>query len=90
MYSLAGKCPLPCPKGRHHERSIQYTFSAAFILFVRVTGGWDQVVWRASTGVIYCAFDQIPNLQNCFTNPNKIYIGSISKIIYRNGGGLYR
>ncbi len=26
MSSLAGKCPLPCPKGHHHERS---TFSAA-------------------------------------------------------------
>ena len=22
MYSLAGKCHLPCPKGHHHERSI--------------------------------------------------------------------
>jgi hypothetical protein len=22
IYSLAGKCPLPCPKGHHHERSI--------------------------------------------------------------------
>ncbi len=22
MYSLAGKCPLPCPKGHHYERSI--------------------------------------------------------------------
>jgi hypothetical protein len=28
-------------------------------------------VWRASTGVIHCVFDQIPNLQNCFTTPNK-------------------
>jgi hypothetical protein len=28
-------------------------------------------VWRASTGVIHCVFDQIPNLQNCFTAPNK-------------------
>jgi hypothetical protein len=24
-------------------------------------------VWRATTGVIHCVFDQIPNLQNCFT-----------------------
>jgi hypothetical protein len=23
------------------------------------------------TGVIHCIFDQIPNLQNCFTTPNK-------------------
>jgi hypothetical protein len=22
MSSFAGKCPLPCPKGHHHERSI--------------------------------------------------------------------
>ncbi len=22
MYSFAGKCPLPCPNGHHHERSI--------------------------------------------------------------------
>ncbi len=22
VQSLAGKCPLPCPKGHHHERSI--------------------------------------------------------------------
>jgi hypothetical protein len=22
MYSLAGKCPLPCPNGHHHERKI--------------------------------------------------------------------
>ncbi len=35
-------------------------------------GKWDQVVWRASTGVNHCVFDQIPNLQNCFTTPNKI------------------
>jgi hypothetical protein len=31
------------------------------------------------TGVIHCAFDQIPNLQNCFTNPNQKS---------RRGGGL--
>jgi hypothetical protein len=34
-------------------------------------GGWDQVVWRASTGVIHCVFDKIPNLQNSFTTPRK-------------------
>jgi hypothetical protein len=28
-------------------------------------------VWRASTGVLDCAFDQIPDLQNCFTIPYK-------------------
>ncbi len=28
-------------------------------------------MWRASTGVIHCVFDQIPNLKNCFTTPNK-------------------
>jgi hypothetical protein len=34
-------------------------------------GRRDRVVWRASTGVIHCVFDQIPNLQNCFFTPNK-------------------
>jgi hypothetical protein len=34
-------------------------------------GGGDQVVWRASTEVIHWVFDQIPNLQNFFTTPNK-------------------
>jgi len=33
-------------------------------------GGGDQVVWRANTGV-HCVFDQILNLQNCFTTFNK-------------------
>ncbi len=28
-------------------------------------------MWRASTGVIHCIFDQIPNLQNGLTTPNK-------------------
>jgi hypothetical protein len=37
-------------------------------------------VVRASTGVIHCILDQIPNLQNCFTNP---------KQKPRRGGGLY-
>jgi hypothetical protein len=36
-------------------------------------------VWRPSTGVIHSVFDQIPNLQNCFTTPNKKP---------RSGGGL--
>jgi hypothetical protein len=35
-------------------------------------GGWDWVVWIAYTGVIHYVFvDQIPNLQNSFTTPNK-------------------
>jgi hypothetical protein len=34
-------------------------------------GGGNRVVWRASTGVIHCVFDQIPNLKNCFTTPNR-------------------
>ncbi len=34
-------------------------------------GGEVRVVWRASTGVIHCVSDQIPNLQNCFAAPNK-------------------
>ncbi len=47
--------------------------STGYVFIQCVTGGrgWDQVVWRASTGVIHCVFDQIPNLQNCFTTPNK-------------------
>jgi hypothetical protein len=28
-------------------------------------------MWRTCTGVIHCAFDQIPNLQNYFTTSNK-------------------
>jgi hypothetical protein len=30
-------------------------------------------MWRANSGVIHCVhvFDQIPNLPNCFTTPNK-------------------
>ncbi len=28
-------------------------------------------MWRAYIGVIHCVFGQIPNLQNCFTNPYK-------------------
>jgi hypothetical protein len=31
----------------------------------------DRVVWKAYTGVIHNVFDQNPNLQNCFTTPNK-------------------
>ncbi len=27
-------------------------------------------MWRTYKGVIHCVFDQIPNLQNCFTNQN--------------------
>jgi hypothetical protein len=28
-------------------------------------------MWRAYTGVIHCVFDQIPNLQICFTTPKQ-------------------
>ncbi len=42
-------------------------------------GGGDRVMWRASTWVIVCVFDQIPNLQNCFITANKKA---------RRGGGL--
>ncbi len=28
-------------------------------------------MWRGYTRVIHCVFDQIPNLQNCFTKPDK-------------------
>jgi hypothetical protein len=65
MYSLVGKCPFTLPQGTpSREEHIQYTFSAAFVLFYAVRNGggtgWDQVVWRASKGVIYCLLDQIP------------------------------
>ncbi len=51
-----------------------YDASTGYVFIQCVTGGGgirDQVVWRASTGVVHCVFDQIPNLQNCFTTPNK-------------------
>jgi hypothetical protein len=35
-------------------------------------------VCRASTGVIHCVFDQIPNLQNCFTTLNKNLEGDVA------------
>jgi hypothetical protein len=45
------------------------------MFFTCVTrGGWDQVVWRASTGVMqvmHFVFDQTTNLPNCFTTSNK-------------------
>jgi hypothetical protein len=31
----------------------------------------DQIVWRASTTVIQCVFDQIPNLQKLLYNPKQ-------------------
>jgi hypothetical protein len=47
--------------------SLQFT-SPPYTVF---NGGEvDRVVWRAYTGVIHCVFDQIPNLQNCFTTTN--------------------
>jgi hypothetical protein len=33
MYSPAGTCPLPCPKGHHHERSINVI--SGFSTFLR-------------------------------------------------------
>ncbi len=38
-------------------------------------GGKGWVMWRAYTGVIHCVFDQIPNLQNCFTTHSKQNLG---------------
>jgi hypothetical protein len=32
-----------------------------------------------TTGVIHCVFDQIPNLPNCFTNPNKNLGGEVAR-----------
>jgi hypothetical protein len=45
--------------------------STGACIYTKCNGGGDgdQVVWRASTGVIHCVFEQIPNLQNCFTTP---------------------
>jgi hypothetical protein len=34
-------------------------------------GTGDRIVWRASTGIMHCVFDQIPNLQNCISTPKK-------------------
>ncbi len=52
--------PLPCVKKYRSIQSLQC-----------VTGGGDPVVWRASTRLIHCVFDQIQNKQNCFTTPSK-------------------
>jgi hypothetical protein len=48
-------------------------YRGMYLLYTVCNGGEgrDRVVWRASTGVIHCVFDQIPNLQNRFTTPNK-------------------
>ncbi len=57
--------PLPC--------SNEY-MGYVFIHCVKGRGGGGvgvRVVWRAYTGFIHYLFDQIPNLQNCFTTPNK-------------------
>ena len=35
------------------------------------TGRGSGCVESICTGVIHCVFDQIPNLRNCFTAPNK-------------------
>jgi hypothetical protein len=44
-----------------------------FVFFINLfrVGGGGGVMWRAYTGVIHYVFDQIPNLQNFFTTPNK-------------------
>ncbi len=50
-------------------------------------------MWRASTGVIHCVFDQIPNLQNCFTTPNRNLGGQgpqTDKHLPPNPSSLYR
>ncbi len=49
-------------------------------------------MWRAYTGVVHCVFDQISNLQNCFTTPNKNLVGEgalrlitpVAKSLYRS------
>ncbi len=53
-----------------------------------ILGPVEQIVWRASAGVIHCVFDQISNLQNCFTTPNKNLergggLSQISTCLYR-------
>jgi hypothetical protein len=50
---------------------VRLSTGLCFIQYVTMGGGGGRVVWRAYTGVIRCVFDQIPNLQNCFTTPNK-------------------
>ncbi len=53
----------PPPPRLNKYRSLQSTQC--------VTGGGGRVVWRAYSGVKHSEFDQILNLQNCFTTPNK-------------------
>jgi hypothetical protein len=50
---------------------VVYTF------YTVLKGGGDEVMWRTYTRVIHCVFYQIPNLQNCFTTPNKTKEGSV-------------
>ncbi len=49
IYSFAGKCPLPCPKGDHHESSINV--SAALVLFDAIPTCW--VSKHNSVGLIW-------------------------------------
>jgi hypothetical protein len=67
--------PPPPPPASMRELVQVYVFTQC----VRGGEGGDRVVWRAYTGAIHCVFDQIRNLQNCFTTP---------KQKPRRGGGL--
>jgi hypothetical protein len=67
LYLLSRSSPPPPPPCVNKYRSIH-----SIILYIvqRGGGGGDGVMWRAYTG-LNTVCDQIPNLQNCFTTPNK-------------------
>ncbi len=70
-YSLA-----ICISNNHvFERTTNRVMSNKLVWYIQCLSNWlqsgwvsgDRGVWRASTEVIHCVFDQILNLQNCFT-----------------------
>ncbi len=68
LYLLSSSPPPPLPFVSKY-RSI-YNIHTFYTVCNRGWGG-DGVMWRAYSGIIHCVFDRIPNLQNCFTTPNK-------------------
>jgi hypothetical protein len=53
------------------EISYRGMFMYLYTVYGGREGGGYRVVWRASTEVIHGVFYKIPNLQNCYTTPNK-------------------
>jgi hypothetical protein len=59
----------------HHPPPLPCVNKDGVCIYTVYNRGWeDRVVWRTSI-VIHCVFDQFPNLQNCFTIPNKTLAG---------------